>query len=107
LKDVWDEKRRLARIERTGPSDWFFIQKNKSSKVKQQVAQIQKQTSQAGKNKDAIAKEREKELRAQEKAAEEKRKKEEAQLFKPVQVQKVPFGVGWPLLLDVISFCNF
>ena len=28
-----------------------------------------------------------------EKAAEEKRKKEEAALFKPIQVQKVPFGV--------------
>lgn len=43
----------------------------------------------------ALAKEKEKEIRAKEKAAEEKRKKEEAELFKPVQVQqKIPFGVG-------------
>jgi hypothetical protein len=32
-------------------------------------------------------------LRAKQKADEEKRKKEEAAMFKPVQVQKVPFGV--------------
>jgi len=67
--------------------------KNKSAKVKQQVATIQKQAAQSGKSKEALAKEKEKELRAQEKAAEEKRRKEEAQLFKPAQTQKVPFGV--------------
>lgn len=32
-------------------------------------------------------------MQAKQKADEEKRKKEEAALFKPVQVQKVPFGV--------------
>jgi len=48
-----------------------------------------------GKNPAVLAKEKEKDLRAMEKAKEEKRKKEEADLFKPVQVaQKVPFGVG-------------
>ncbi|CAE6522415.1 unnamed protein product [Rhizoctonia solani] len=41
-----------------------------------------------------LEKEREKALRAKEKADAEKRKKEEGELFKPVQVaQKVPFGV--------------
>lgn len=55
---------------------------------------MQKQASTSGKSKEALAKEREKELRAQEKAEEEKRKKETAELFKPVQAQKVPFGVG-------------
>ncbi|KIJ66848.1 hypothetical protein HYDPIDRAFT_85577 [Hydnomerulius pinastri MD-312] len=47
----------------------------------------------SGKSREALAKEKEKELRAKEKLEEEKRKKEEAALFKPVQVQKVPFGV--------------
>ena len=47
----------------------------------------------AGKSREAIAKEKEKELRAKAKAEDEKRKKEEAALFKPVQTQKVPFGV--------------
>lgn len=47
----------------------------------------------AGKSRDALEKEKEKDLRAKAKADEEKRAKEEAALFKPVQVQKVPFGV--------------
>lgn len=46
-----------------------------------------------------MAKEREKELRAQAKAEEEKRRKEEALLTKPVQIQKVPFGVDPKTLL--------
>jgi hypothetical protein len=61
--------------------------------VQKQVAQIQAQAATAGKSREALAKEREKELRAKEKADEEKRRKEEAALFKPVQTQKVPFGV--------------
>ena len=54
---------------------------------------IKQQTAMAGKSKEALAKEKEKELQAKAKAEEEKRKKEEAALFKPVQAQKVPFGV--------------
>lgn len=46
-----------------------------------------------------MAKEREKELRTQAKAEEEKRRKEEALLTKPVQIQKVPFGVDPKTLL--------
>jgi len=56
---------------------------------------MQKQAATAGKSKDDLAKEREREEKARLKAEEEKRKKENAELFKPVQVQqKVPFGVG-------------
>lgn len=40
-----------------------------------------------------MAKEKEQQLRAKAKLEEEKRKKEEALLLKPVQTQKVPFGV--------------
>ena len=47
----------------------------------------------AGKSREILEKEKEKALRAKAKAEEEKRAKEEAALFKPVQVQKVPFGV--------------
>ncbi len=69
------------------------MKKNKSAKVQKQVAQIQAQAAVAGKSREALEKEKEKELRAKEKADEEKRRKEEAALLKPVQAQKVAFGV--------------
>ena len=61
--------------------------------MQKQVAQIQAQAAVAGKSREALAKEKEKELRAKEKLEEEKRRKEEAALLKPVQTQKVPLGV--------------
>ncbi|KIM40680.1 hypothetical protein M413DRAFT_446091 [Hebeloma cylindrosporum] len=67
--------------------------KNKSAKVKAEVARIQQQASMAGKSRDTLEKEKEKALRAKAQAEEEKRLKEEAALLKPVQTQKVPFGV--------------
>ena len=57
------------------------------------MANIQKQQEAAGKSRIALEKEREKALREKEKAEEEKRRKEEAALLRPVQVQKIPFGV--------------
>ncbi|RXK39105.1 cytoplasmic protein [Tremella mesenterica] len=69
--------------------------KNKSAKVKMQVAEIKKQQSMAGKNKADLAKEKEKELRLKAKEAELQKKKMEAELFRTtIQPQKVPFGVG-------------
>ena len=47
----------------------------------------------AGKSRAVLEKEKEKELRAKQKAEEEKRAKADAALLKPVQIQKVPFGV--------------
>ncbi|KAL7279255.1 hypothetical protein ACG7TL_007096 [Trametes sanguinea] len=67
--------------------------KNKSAKVQKQIAVIEKQQAQAGKSRAALEKEKEKAMREKAKMEEEKRKKEEAALFKPVQTQKVPFGV--------------
>ncbi|KAI9000428.1 hypothetical protein BD414DRAFT_532299 [Trametes punicea] len=67
--------------------------KNKSAKVQKQIAAIEKQQAQAGKSRAALEKEKEKALREKAKQEEEKRRKEEAALFKPVQAQKVPFGV--------------
>ena len=54
---------------------------------------IEKQQQMAGKSRAVLEKEKEKELRAKAKLEEEKRKREESALLKPVQVQKVPFGV--------------
>ncbi|KAL5525514.1 hypothetical protein ACEPAG_6850 [Sanghuangporus baumii] len=67
--------------------------KNRSAKVQKQVAAIQKQAEQSGKSRATLEKEREKALREKQKADEAKRAKEEAALLKPVQTQKVPFGV--------------
>ncbi|WOO86045.1 Translation machinery-associated protein 46 [Vanrija pseudolonga] len=68
--------------------------KNKSSKVQKFVAQVAQQEAQAGKNKETLAKQKQAEERKRAKEAEENRKKMEAQLFKPAQIQKVPFGTG-------------
>lgn len=57
------------------------------------MANIQKQQEAAGKSRATLEKEREKALREKERAEEEKRRKEEAALLRPVQVQKIPFGV--------------
>jgi len=69
------------------------VQKNKSAKVQKQIAAIEKQQATAGKSRATVEKEKEKAMREKAKADEEKRLKEEAALFKPVQVQKVPLGV--------------
>ena len=47
----------------------------------------------AGKSRETLEREKEKALRAKQKEEEEKRAKEEAALIRPVQTQKVPFGV--------------
>ncbi|KAI0367954.1 hypothetical protein BV20DRAFT_949125 [Pilatotrama ljubarskyi] len=75
--------------------------KNKSAKVQKQIAAIEKQQAQAGKSRAALEKEKEKAMREKAKMEEEKRKKEEAALFKPVQTQKVPFGVDPKTVLCV------
>ena len=61
--------------------------------MQKQVAIIQQQQGIAGKSRAALEKEKEKALREKEKADEAKRAKEQAALLKPVQTQKVPFGV--------------
>ena len=57
------------------------------------MANIQKQQEAAGKSRTTLEKERERALREKQKAEDEKRRKEEAALLRPVQVQKIPFGV--------------
>ncbi|CAG8440789.1 16007_t:CDS:2 [Acaulospora morrowiae] len=67
--------------------------KKKSAKVQQQIKQIENQVMQAGNRKAQKEKEAEKQALANKKLAEQKKKEELAELFKPVQVQRVPFGV--------------
>ncbi|TRM64499.1 hypothetical protein BD626DRAFT_492036 [Schizophyllum amplum] len=67
--------------------------KNKSARVQREVQRVQQQQASAGKSRAEQEKQKEKELRERDKLAEEKRRKEEAALLKPVQTQKVPFGV--------------
>lgn len=73
--------------------DKTFGMKNKKGGVaKRQIAQLQAQEK-SNKNPDEKRKAAEKEQRQKEKAAAEAAKKEAAELFKPTQTQKVPFGV--------------
>jgi hypothetical protein len=64
----------------------------KGGAAQKQIKQIQ-QASAGAKTPEQKKKEAEKLAREKEKAAAEQARKEAAELFKPVQVQKVPFGV--------------
>jgi len=67
--------------------------KNKSTKVAKFVQQVQKAVQEGGNRKDKLADDSRKKQIADRKAAEEAKKRELAELFKPVaQQQKVPFG---------------
>lgn len=69
----------------------ILLQK-KGAQAKKQIAQLQSQTA-SSQTAEAKRKEAEKARRAAEKKAADDAAKESAELFKPVQVQKVPFGV--------------
>ncbi|KAF9941420.1 hypothetical protein BGZ65_003422 [Modicella reniformis] len=75
--------------------------KNKSAKVARYVETVKNQAKQAGQSrKDLLDKEREKQALVDRKKAEQAKKDEIQQLFKPVQVQQsVPFGVNPKTLL--------
>lgn len=64
----------------------------KGAQAQKYVAQVQQQAAQA-QTPEQKRKAAEKAQREKEKAASEAAKRETAELFKPVQVQKVPFGV--------------
>lgn len=70
----------------------FGMKNKKGGTAKRQIAQLAAQAK-SNKSPEEKRKEAEKEQRAKEKAAAEQAKAEAAELFKPVQVQKVPFGV--------------
>lgn len=68
------------------------MKNKKGAQAQKQIQQIQTQAAQA-KTPDQKRKDAEKAQREKDKAASEQAKRETAELFKPVQVQKVPFGV--------------
>ena len=70
----------------------FGMKNKKGGTAKRQIAQLEAQQK-SNKSPEEKRKEAEKDERAREKAASEAAKKEALELFKPVQVQKVPFGV--------------
>lgn len=72
----------------------FGLKNKKSAKVQKYVEQVKSQAAQSGNRDDRIAAEKRKAAQAAKKKAEEDKKMELAELFKPVvQQQKVPFGV--------------
>lgn len=70
----------------------LIIQQKKGAQAQKYVQQVQSQAAQA-KTPEQKKKEAEKAQREKEKEVSEALKRETADLFKPVQVQKVPFGV--------------
>ncbi|KAF2267041.1 hypothetical protein CC78DRAFT_552120 [Lojkania enalia] len=70
----------------------FGMKNKKGGAAQKQIKQIQAQQSSA-KTPDQKRKEAEKAQREKEKKAAEEARRETAELFKPVQTQKVPFGV--------------
>jgi hypothetical protein len=70
----------------------FGMKNKKGAQTQRQIAQM-KQSEKAGGNAEEKKKAADKAQREREKAAAEAAKKEAMELFKPVQVQKVPFGV--------------
>ncbi|KAJ2077595.1 Translation machinery-associated protein 46 [Coemansia sp. RSA 988] len=66
--------------------------KNKSVKVQQYVKQVEQQVMNANHKKNKVVEERKQTL-AQKKEEAKKKQEEFAELFKPIQQQKVPFGV--------------
>lgn len=70
----------------------FGMKNKKGAQAKKQIEQLRTQEK-SNKSAEAKRKEAEKARREADKKAAEQAKKEAAELFKPVQVQKVPFGV--------------
>ncbi|KAL0638353.1 Translation machinery-associated protein 46 [Maublancomyces gigas] len=79
-------------VQKTVQDKTFGLKNKKGGKAQKAIAQLQSQVS-AGGTPEEKRKAADKAKREAEKIAAEQAKKEVADLFKPVQVQKVPFGV--------------
>ncbi|KAL5343238.1 hypothetical protein BJX70DRAFT_211599 [Aspergillus crustosus] len=95
-KKVEQGKKKKATVD----DKTFGMKNKKGGSAKKQIAQLQVQASHS-KNAEEKRKEAEKQKREAEKAASEQAKREAAELFKPLQVQKVPFGVDPKTVLCV------
>lgn len=80
------------KTEKVAVDKTFGMKNKKGGAAQKQIKQIQ-QARDTAKTPEAKKKEAEKQAREREKLAAEAAKREAAELFKPVQVQKVPFGV--------------
>ncbi|KAF7590814.1 hypothetical protein BBP40_002336 [Aspergillus hancockii] len=78
----------------------FGMKNKKGAQAKRQIEQLRSQEK-SNKNADEKRKEAEKARREADKKAAEAAKKEALELFKPVQVQKIPFGVDPKTVLCV------
>jgi len=78
----------------------FGMKNKKGGKAQKEIQRFQSQAASAGTAEEKRKRE-EKERREAEKRAAEEAKRETAELFKPVQVQKVPFGVDPKTVLCV------
>jgi hypothetical protein len=86
-KDPGKPKGEKVAVDKT-----FGMKNKKGGAAQKQIKQIQQQVASA-KTPEQKRKDAEKEQRERDKKAAEDAKREVADLFKPVQVQKVPFGV--------------
>ncbi|KAF2018908.1 hypothetical protein BU24DRAFT_418469 [Aaosphaeria arxii CBS 175.79] len=80
------------KASKTAVDKTFGMKNKKGGAAQKQIRQIQ-QAQASAKTPEQKRKEAEKEAREREKKAAEDARRETAELFKPVQVQKVPFGV--------------
>ncbi|GES63834.1 translation machinery-associated protein 46 [Aspergillus terreus] len=94
------KKQDQPKKKKTVEDKTFGMKNKKGSSAKKQIAQLQAQAK-SSKTPDEKRKEAEKAKRAAEKKAAEDAKREAAELFKPVQTQKVPFGVDPKTVLCV------
>ncbi|KAK3172273.1 hypothetical protein OEA41_005593 [Lepraria neglecta] len=87
-----EEKKAKPAAAKVVADKTFGMKNKKGAQAQKQIQAIQSQAAQA-KTPEQKRKEAEKAQREKDKAAAEQAKRETAELFKPVQVQKVPFGV--------------
>lgn len=80
------------KVKKVAVDKTFGMKNRKGGAAQKQIAQI-KATQASGGSPEEKRKAAEKLQREKEKAAAEQARKETAELFKPVQIQKVPFGV--------------
>ncbi|KAI9832255.1 MAG: hypothetical protein M1819_004433 [Sarea resinae] len=88
-----DQQPKAKSSSKTNVADKTFGMKNKKGGAAQRQIEMLKKQAAAGGSPDEKRRQAEKQQREKEKAAAEAAKRETADLFKPVQVQKVPFGV--------------
>ncbi len=82
----------MSRRKHTVPDSFSHPPQKKGGAAQKQIKQIA-QAAASAKSPEQKRKEAEKAQKEKEKAAAEEAKRETAELFKPVQVQKIPFGV--------------